>query len=244
LGGPVGAEPGGGLLGAEPGAGPVEPSGAPVFAGGGCPPPSPPRAGAGPPALGAEPPALGAEPPALGAEPLWAPGPWAGDESYDPPGLLGASFGEPPPEPLEPSSNPPPNPPPLELLPPPLEPPLDEDPPPLELLPLLLLLPPPPAVSNDDENPGSTGVNGLGSAPATPAPGPKRVKPRQPATATHAANCCGRNPRFPAEAVVLGCRRCSMFATLSALSATRLGRRCGTRIDVFGDVDRASVLAE
>jgi hypothetical protein len=35
-----------------------------------------------------------------------------------------------------------------------------------------------------------------------------------------------------------------MFATLSALSAMRLGRRCGTRIDAFGDLDRASVLAE
>ncbi len=249
-GGPLGAEPGGGALlpgpgpawsgppAPEPGAGPLAPSGGPVFAGGGCPPPPPPGLGAGPPRLGAEPP--------------WAPGPWAGDESEGPPGLLGAAFDEPPPGPLEPSSNPPKPPPPRRrsrrccphwnrrsttsrrrwrcrhrhrrrwscCRPPP----------PPELLPPPPPPPPPPAVSNDVENPESKGASGWGSALATPALDPRRVRPRQPAAAKH-ANCWVLESRFLAEAVLLGCRRGCMFATLSALSAMHLGRRCRARID-------------
>jgi hypothetical protein len=235
----LGADPGGGPLlpgpgpawsgppAPEPGADPLAPSGGPVFAGGGCAPPPPPGLGAGPPRLGAEPP--------------WAPGPWAGDESEGPPGPLGAAFDEPPPGPLEPPSNPPKPPP-----PPPPKPPLDDEPPPLEMPPpppppletppppppelLPPPPPPPPAVSNDVENPEAKGASGWESALATPALDPRRVRPRQPAAAKH-ANCWVLESRFLAEGVLLGCRRGCMFATLSALSAMHLGRRCRARID-------------
>ena len=160
-------------------------------------------------ALPPPPPGLGAGPPRLGAEPPWAPGPWAGDESEGPPGPLGAAFDEPPPGPLEPSSNPP-------------KPPAPPPPPPTTAAAARrraaaagdaatatataaagaaaapTAAAPPPAVSNDVENPESKGASDWGSALATPALDPRRVKPRQPAAAKH-ANCWVLESRFLAR---------------------------------------------